>query len=101
MFRPRTGCGIQVQPGIKADKAALVAYSQAQQIALGNLSMFQQVGPVHVVGIQHAECNGGQSPINCLKHLIDGAQLSFCGQPRCISSGRSWGLPWVENRHAG
>ena len=45
---------MKVQPRIKADKAALVAHGQAQQIAVGNLSMAQQVLPVQLVGIEQA-----------------------------------------------
>jgi len=85
MFRPRTGCGIQVQPGIKADKAALVAYSQAQQIALGNLSMFQQVGPVHVVGIQHAVVVGQKSVCRVRGGLCQA--VGNCGQRQGLGVG--------------
>ena len=54
MLRVRAGHGAQVQPGIKADEAALVAHGQAQQIAVGNLPMTQQVVPVQLIGVEQA-----------------------------------------------
>ena len=57
MLGPGTGHGLQVQPRIKADKAALVAHGQAQQIAVGDLPMTQQVLPVQLFGIEQAVGN--------------------------------------------
>ena len=54
ILRGRAGYGLQVQPGIKADEAALVAHGQPQQIAVRDLTMPQQVLPVHLIGVQQA-----------------------------------------------
>lgn len=54
MLGPGAGHGLQVQSRIKADKAALVAHGQAQQIAVGDLPMTQQVLPVQLFGIEQA-----------------------------------------------
>ena len=54
MLRCRAWNGVKVQPSIKADKTALVAYGQAQQVAVCNLPVAQQVLPVHLVGVEQA-----------------------------------------------
>lgn len=78
MLRGRAGYGLQVQPRIKADKTALVAHRQAQQIAVGNLSMAQQVWPMHLVGIQHAVVVGQKSV--CVVRGGLGQTAGDCGQ---------------------
>ena len=53
MLRPGAWNDVQAQPGVEADKAAAVAHGQAQQVAVGNLPVTQQVLPgVIVVGVQ-------------------------------------------------
>ena len=85
MLGPGAGHSLQVQSRIKADKAALVAHGQAQQIALGNLSMFQQVGPVHVVGIQHAVVVGQKSVCRVRGGLCQA--VGNCGQRQGLGVG--------------
>ena len=53
-FRARYG--VEVQPSIKTDIAALVAYSQAQQITVGNLPMAPQ-GWASALGWHPAGCS--------------------------------------------
>lgn len=60
VLHSRAGYGLEVQPNINVTKAALVERSQAQQIAVGNLPMAQQVLPVQLVAIQN---NWDQIPI--------------------------------------
>lgn len=47
MFPTRAGYDVKVQPGIKANKAALVTHGGAQQVL-----------PVHLAGVQHAAVVG-------------------------------------------
>ena len=54
MLRCRAWNGVKVQPSIKADKTALVAYGQAQQVAVCNLPVAQQVVPVQLIGVEQA-----------------------------------------------
>jgi hypothetical protein len=44
------GNGVKVHPGIKTDEAALVPHRQAQQVAVCNLPVAQQMLSVHLVG---------------------------------------------------
>ena len=54
MLRPGAGDDVEAQSRVKADKAALVAHRQAEQVAVGDLAMTQQVLPVQLARVQQA-----------------------------------------------